>query len=285
MCSFRRSPVPTPRKNRPGIKAAAVAAAWAMIAGWIRIVGHVTPVPTRDPLRRVRRSPPGRPRRTGSGPGGRSTGGSGRRSGRTRTRAASAMTACSTRARGSCSSLDRAYPMSVMPKTRRPCPLAAGEARASPAVAPAWHVGPDGRGPGPRTAMPLRGVSRQSQHGPHDPGLDPPFATHRTGGPDGRHHAADRRARQDAQAADGAGGDDRAGRQDPPELFATIKGELTLHEVIEEEIFYPGAQGAPEGDGHRPRGLPGAPRRRPADGRARGASTSTTSRGAPRRRS
>ena len=31
------------------------------------------------------------------------------------------------------------------------------------------------------------------------------------------------------------------------ELFATIKGELTLHEVIEEEIFYPGAQGAPEG--------------------------------------
>ena len=44
-CSFRFSPVPTPRKNRPGIRLAAVAAAWAMMAGWIRIVGQVTPVP------------------------------------------------------------------------------------------------------------------------------------------------------------------------------------------------------------------------------------------------
>ena len=33
----------------------------------------------------------------------------------------------------------------------------------------------------------------------------------------------------------------------------------------------PGAEGAPEGQGHRPRGLRGAPRRRPAHGRARGA--------------
>ena len=55
------------------------------------------------------------------------------------------------------------------------------------------------------------------------------------------------------------------------ELFATIKGELTLHEVIEEEIFYPGAQGASQGQGHRPRGLPGAPRGRPGHGRARAA--------------
>jgi hypothetical protein len=46
MCSFRFSPVPTPRKNRPGKRAAAVAAACATIAGWIRIVGHVTVVPT-----------------------------------------------------------------------------------------------------------------------------------------------------------------------------------------------------------------------------------------------
>ena len=38
--------MPTPRKKRPGIIAAAVAAAWAMIAGWMRIVGHVTPVPS-----------------------------------------------------------------------------------------------------------------------------------------------------------------------------------------------------------------------------------------------
>ncbi len=47
-CSFRFSPVPTPRKKRPGIIAAAVAAAWATIAGWMPIVGHVTPVPSRS---------------------------------------------------------------------------------------------------------------------------------------------------------------------------------------------------------------------------------------------
>jgi len=33
MCSLRFSPEPTPRKNRPGIMSATVAAAWAMIAG------------------------------------------------------------------------------------------------------------------------------------------------------------------------------------------------------------------------------------------------------------
>ena len=47
-CSFRFSPVPTPRKKRPGIMAATEAAAWATIAGCVRIVGHVTPVPTRS---------------------------------------------------------------------------------------------------------------------------------------------------------------------------------------------------------------------------------------------
>lgn len=30
------------------------------------------------------------------------------------------------------------------------------------------------------------------------------------------------------------------------ELFATIKGELTVHEVIEEEIFYPALKGHPK---------------------------------------
>jgi hypothetical protein len=45
-CSFRFSPVPTPRKNRPDSIAAAVAAACATIAGWMRIIGQVTPVPT-----------------------------------------------------------------------------------------------------------------------------------------------------------------------------------------------------------------------------------------------
>ncbi len=47
-CSFRFSPVPTPRKKRPGIIAAEVAAAWATIAGCIRMIGAVTPVPSRS---------------------------------------------------------------------------------------------------------------------------------------------------------------------------------------------------------------------------------------------
>ena len=37
---------PDTEEEPPGIRPAAVAAAWAMIAGWIRIVGQVTPVPT-----------------------------------------------------------------------------------------------------------------------------------------------------------------------------------------------------------------------------------------------
>jgi hypothetical protein len=44
MCSLRFSPEPTPSVKRPGSWLAAVAAAWAMIAGWIRVVGQVTPV-------------------------------------------------------------------------------------------------------------------------------------------------------------------------------------------------------------------------------------------------
>jgi hypothetical protein len=44
-CSFRFSPVPTPRKKRPSSIAADVAAAWATMAGCVRIVGQVTPVP------------------------------------------------------------------------------------------------------------------------------------------------------------------------------------------------------------------------------------------------
>ena len=39
--------MPRPRKKRPSISAAAVAAACATIAGCVRIVGHVTPVPSR----------------------------------------------------------------------------------------------------------------------------------------------------------------------------------------------------------------------------------------------
>jgi hypothetical protein len=44
MCSFRFSPVPTPNEKRPGRRLAAVAAACATIAGWMRVVGQVTPV-------------------------------------------------------------------------------------------------------------------------------------------------------------------------------------------------------------------------------------------------
>ena len=44
MCSLSASPVPTPRPKRPGIRVATVAAAWATIVGWMRIVGQVTAV-------------------------------------------------------------------------------------------------------------------------------------------------------------------------------------------------------------------------------------------------
>ena len=46
MCSLSASPLPTPRLNVPPVMTALVAAAWAMIAGWIRMVGQVTPVVT-----------------------------------------------------------------------------------------------------------------------------------------------------------------------------------------------------------------------------------------------
>src|SRR2546430_6386139 len=46
MCSLSASPLPTPSANRPSCRTALVAAAWAMIAGWIRVVGQVTAVVT-----------------------------------------------------------------------------------------------------------------------------------------------------------------------------------------------------------------------------------------------
>ena len=49
MCSFSASPLPSPRRKRPSSSSAEVAAAWAMIAGWIRIVGQVTAVVTVAP--------------------------------------------------------------------------------------------------------------------------------------------------------------------------------------------------------------------------------------------
>ncbi len=44
MCSLSASPLPTPSTNLPAVCTAAVAAAWAMIAGCVRIVGQVTAV-------------------------------------------------------------------------------------------------------------------------------------------------------------------------------------------------------------------------------------------------
>ena len=44
MCSLSASPVPTPSTNRPSVSSALVAAAWAMIAGWMRTSGQVTAV-------------------------------------------------------------------------------------------------------------------------------------------------------------------------------------------------------------------------------------------------
>ena len=46
MCSLSASPLPTPREKRPSCSTPLVAAAWAMTAGWMRIVGQVTPVVT-----------------------------------------------------------------------------------------------------------------------------------------------------------------------------------------------------------------------------------------------
>src|SRR5215213_10796546 len=46
MCSLSASPVPMPKEKRPFSITLDVAAAWAMIAGWMRTVGQVTPVVT-----------------------------------------------------------------------------------------------------------------------------------------------------------------------------------------------------------------------------------------------
>ena len=46
MCSLSASPLPTPSAKRPSSSTADVAAACAMTAGWMRIVGQVTPVVT-----------------------------------------------------------------------------------------------------------------------------------------------------------------------------------------------------------------------------------------------
>lgn len=54
------------------------------------------------------------------------------------------------------------------------------------------------------------------------------------------------------------------------ELFATIKGELTLHETVEEEIFYPALKAHPKAKDIVLEGPRRAPCRRPAHERTGG---------------
>ena len=68
----------------------------------------------------------------------------------------------------------------------------------------------------------------------------------RPGGPDGRHHAAQGRPREDEGLLNELESTTERGVKTRSELFATIKGELTLHEIIEEEIFYPELKAHPK---------------------------------------
>ncbi len=86
MCSLRFSPLPTPSEKRPGRSAAAVAAAWAMIAGWMRVVGQVTPVISSQPLGCLRDRAQHAPDERALSLLCRSRDGSGRRCRRTRSR-------------------------------------------------------------------------------------------------------------------------------------------------------------------------------------------------------
>src|SRR5918994_1579126 len=113
MCSFRFSPEPTPRKNRPSINTALVAAACATIAGWMRIVGHVTPVPRR--IRSVACAiAPITPQTNGEFPWLSVHGWKWSEIIANSNPMLSAFRAFSTSALGECSSEERAYPNSVM---------------------------------------------------------------------------------------------------------------------------------------------------------------------------
>ena len=73
-----------------------------------------------------------------------------------------------------------------------------------------------------------------------------PVATHNPGGPDGRDRTAQGRPCQGQAPADRAQIDDGTASRHALELFSTIKGELTLHEIVEEEIFYPELEAHPK---------------------------------------
>jgi len=105
MCSLRFSPLPTPRKKRPGIIAPAVAAAWATMAGCTRMIGQVTPVPSM--MRAVlRATAPTTAQTNGLCPCWSVQGWKWSDTMQKSKPACSARTACSTSASGFCSSLD-----------------------------------------------------------------------------------------------------------------------------------------------------------------------------------
>jgi hypothetical protein len=106
-CSFRFSPVPSPRKKRPGIIAATVAAAWAITTGCVRIIGQVTPVPTR--IRSVASAiPPSVAQTNGLSPCEPTQGWKWSEMSACENPASSARRACFTRSEGGCSSLESA---------------------------------------------------------------------------------------------------------------------------------------------------------------------------------
>ena len=92
-----------------------------------------------------------------------------------------------------------------------------------------------------------------------------------TGGPDERHHPAQERSRQVKKLLTELESTTERGVKTRTELFADDQGRADGPRDHRGGDLLPGAEGPPQGEGHRPRGLRGAPRGRSAHGRARGA--------------
>ena len=99
----------------------------------------------------------------------------------------------------------------------------------------------------------------------------------------GRHHDARGRPRQGEEAPQGARVDDRARRQDAGGAVRHDQGRADGPRGHRGGDLLSRAEEPPQGQGHRPRGVRGAPRRRPPDGRAREPRRLATRPGAPRR--
>lgn len=121
MCSFRASPVPTPSWNRPPVSTALVAAAWAMIAGWMRTSGQVTAVVTGSGVASA--SAPITDQTNGLLPWTSSHGWKWSEIHSASNPACSARPACRTSSLGSCSSLDKEYPNVAMFASSWACEL------------------------------------------------------------------------------------------------------------------------------------------------------------------